>query len=180
MTKDRKQPWIEVGYDLFSKHGPSALKVEVIAKRVNKSKSSFYHHFADLEVFINLLLRYHIAKSDEIAVKAKECQVMVPDFLDLLLDIKEDLLFNRQLRINRGLVGYQECFEKANKPVEKAFLKIWSKPLGLEKNESLAQVVLNLAVENFYLRITDESLTREWLLAYWSEIKLMIKGLKQS
>lgn len=177
---DKKQPWIEVGYSIFSQEGPQGLKVEALAKKVGKSKSSFYHHFADLEVFIDYLLKHHIQKSEETAIKAKDCQVMIPDFLDLLLAIKQDLLFNRQLRINRTLAGYKECFEKANKPVEKAFLKIWSKPLGLEENEALAQVVLNLAVENFYLRITDETLTHEWLLSYWEEIKLMIKGLKQT
>ena len=179
MTKDKKQSWIDVGYSVFSKEGPNGLKVEVLAKRVGKSKSSFYHHFSDLEVFTQFLLKHHIKVSDKTAERAEKCEVMVPDFLDLLIDIKQDLLFNRQLRINRNEKGYKACFEKANRPVEKAFLTIWSKPLGLEGNESLAQVVLNLAVENFYLRITEETITREWLLEYWEEIKGMINEFKK-
>ena len=49
---DTKLPWILCGYDIFSKEGSNGLKIEVIARRVNKSKSSFYHHFADLDLFI--------------------------------------------------------------------------------------------------------------------------------
>ena len=56
MTKDNKLPWILCGYNIFSKEGPKGLKIEVIARQVSKNKSSFYHHFADLEVFTEILL----------------------------------------------------------------------------------------------------------------------------
>lgn len=54
-----KLPWVEAGYQLFAEHGPKGLKVEVIARHVKKSKSSFYHHFSDLEVFTEELLFFH-------------------------------------------------------------------------------------------------------------------------
>jgi len=48
--------WLEAGYAAFSLHGPNGIKVESLAKEIGKSKSSFYHHFADREIFIEELL----------------------------------------------------------------------------------------------------------------------------
>ena len=178
MNNNIRQPWIDIGYELFSKFGPKGLKVETIAKMVNKNKSSFYHHFADMEVFVEYLQIYHLERTKSIAIRAKECKNMVPDMLNLLLDIKQDLLFNRQLRINRNLNDFKKCFENVNRTVEDAFIRIWSEALGLEENEQLAQIVLNLTVENFYLQITEETLTYDWLLSYFTEILLMVKGIR--
>lgn len=54
-----EEPWILAGHKIFAEKGPEALKVEVLAREVNKNKSSFYHHFADLQVFRTRLLEYH-------------------------------------------------------------------------------------------------------------------------
>ncbi|NQZ48466.1 MAG: TetR/AcrR family transcriptional regulator, partial [Erythrobacter sp.] len=70
--KDLLLPWIKAGYTLFAEEGPQGLKVEVIARRVNKSKSSFYHHFADLEVFTEFLLDHHLKQSAHLAELEKE------------------------------------------------------------------------------------------------------------
>ena len=55
LINENIKPWIIKGYELFANKGSLGLKVEVISKAVNKSKSSFYHHFADIEVFLELL-----------------------------------------------------------------------------------------------------------------------------
>jgi AcrR family transcriptional regulator len=44
--------------------------VERLAKDVGISKSSFYHHFADVEVFVNQLLLYHLKRAEMIAERA--------------------------------------------------------------------------------------------------------------
>lgn len=180
MIKEKQKVWIEIGYAFFADEGPKALKVEVLAKKVGKSKSSFYHHFSDLEVFIDLLLEYHIYRAEKIVHQAMVCKAIDPDFVELLLSVKEDLLFNRQLRINRNIQEYSTCIEKVHKPIEKAFLKIWAQPLDLKDNPFLAQIILDLVVDNFYLRVTKESLSKQWLLEYWEEIKRMVEGIKKT
>jgi AcrR family transcriptional regulator len=179
MTDNIMKPWIDIGYEIFSKFGPTGLKVEGISKLAKKNKSSFYHHFADMEYFTQCLLTHHLQRTNPIVIRAEKCTCIVPDLLWLLIDIKQDLLFNRQLRINRHLPEFKNCFEKANKPVENAFIKIWSEALGLQEKEDLAKIVLNLAVENFYLQITEETLTYEWLLDYFNEIRKMVIGFKK-
>ncbi len=48
---ENKDIWIKTGYEIFALSGENGLKIEVLAKKVGISKSSFYHHFADLEIF---------------------------------------------------------------------------------------------------------------------------------
>lgn len=55
-----QQPWITQGYATFAAEGPAGLKVERLAKNIGKNKSSFYHHFADLEIFTTILLKVHL------------------------------------------------------------------------------------------------------------------------
>ena len=175
---DIKAPWIQAGYALLAKEGPKGLKVEVIARWVNKSKSSFYHHFADLEVFTELLLKYHLQRARIIAERERQCKNVVPELLHVLLEFKEDLLFNRQLRINREVEAYRRCFEQATAEVGDAIVGIWAEALGLKDNSYLAQLVLNLSLENFYLQITEESLSYEWLLTYVQDLQTMVKAFK--
>jgi AcrR family transcriptional regulator len=85
MMKDSKQPWILCGYNIFSKEGPKGLKIEVIARQVNKNKSSFYHHFADLEVFTEILLNFHLERSEIIAAQERLCKTVIPDLVNLLI-----------------------------------------------------------------------------------------------
>ena len=178
MVLEAKQAWIYIGYDLFSKEGPKGIKVEVLAKKVGKSKSSFYHHFSDLEFFMESLLNLHLEKAKRISLQAAKCKKMAPDLLNLLIDIKQDLLFNRQLRINRQMPNFKQCFQAANKLVENAFLDVWAIELGLSEKKHLAQSVLSLTVENFYLQITEETLTYNWLKLFLIEIQAMVRGIR--
>ncbi len=150
------------------------MKVEVIARRVGKSKSSFYHHFADLEVFTELLLAYHLERAKVIAEMERRCLNIDPDLIAVMVEVKEDLLFNRQLRVNRTEAAFKKCFEASNQLVEEALLEVWSREIGLADNTRLAGVMLALVMENFYLQLTEETLNREWLLNYFQGIRSMV------
>jgi len=159
--KENILEWIRVGYEIFSYEGPSGLKVEVISRKVGKSKSSFYHHFADLEIYTSSLLDYHMDRSKLIAKKEAKCKNIVPELLEVILEHKQDLLFSRQLRINRENSAFKICFEKTNQQVGEAIAGIWANELGLEGNSPLSMMVLKLSMENFFLQITDETMTYE-------------------
>lgn len=88
------------------------------------------------------------------------------------------MLFNRQLRINRNIPEFKHCFEKSSKEIGEAILVIWAEMLGLTENSKLAQMVLNLSIENFYLQITEDTLTYEWLLNYVKELQVMVKAFQ--
>lgn len=180
MKDNIEQPWIEAGYEIFSKQGPNGLKVEQISRAVGKSKSSFYHLFADIEIFQEKLLQYHQERAVIIAAEARACKSMVPDLLNLLLTVKADLLFNRQLRVHRKNVAFEQCFQKANGMVEEAFMGIWSEAFGLKEKPHIARNIMKMTTDNFYLRVTEETLNAEWLLAFLTELQSMVKEIISS
>lgn len=170
-----KQPWIDAGYERFAKHGPDGLKIEVISRIVGKSKSSFYHHFADLEVFTAHLLRYHLERSAIIVEKENHCKNVIPELLHVLVDHKQDLLFNRQLRVHRSNPEFEACFQKTSAEVGGAVLGIWAEALSLQDNSNLVLMILRLSIENFYLQITEDTLTYEWMEQYVKELQTMAR-----
>lgn len=178
MENKNKLPWILSGYEIFAQQGPTGLKVEVISRKVNKSKSSFYHHFADMEVFTEHLLNYHMEQSKLITNLASSCKSVDPELINALLEVKLDLFFNKQLRMNRRIESYKLCFQKANNLAAGAFISLFEKDLALNNNIGLAKIVFDLVLENFYLQLTEENLTYTWLSNYFKEIKLMVAGIK--
>lgn len=172
---DLRQPWILAGYEIFSKEGPQGLKVEVLSRHVKKSKSSFYHHFADLEVFTAFLLRYHLDRSEIIVKKENQCKNVVPELLHVLVEYKQDLLFNRQLRVHRSNPEFEACFQKTSAEVGGAVLGIWAEALNLQDNSNLALMILRLSLENFYLQITEDTLTYDWLEKYVKDLQTMAR-----
>ena len=172
-----RDSWIQAGHALFAEKGPAGLKIEILARQVGKSKSSFYHHFADIEVFTEWLLSYHMERVQRIADLERQCPRVVPDLLRLLITVEEDLLFNRQLRSHRTVTAFRKCIETTNREIAKAILPTWAGAFGLADRPEVARLMLNLVIDNFYLQLTNQTLTYEWLLNYISELRSMVRGM---
>ena len=169
------QPWIDVGYHLFAKEGPKGLKVEVIARKVGKSKSSFYNYFGDWEVFEELLLEHHLKASKAFADEAEKLKNVNPDLVILFNTNKTNVFFHKQLRVHREKLPYRNCFEAVYQFFEKAILKQWTAFLQLENRPFLAAKTLQVLSENFFLQITYNTYNQHWLQNYLMEIsKLFI------
>ncbi|MBT9394895.1 TetR/AcrR family transcriptional regulator [Hymenobacter sp. NST-14] len=177
MKEDPTAIWLQAGYDLFAATGPAGLKVEVLARRVGISKSSFYHHFADLEVFIGQLLRCHVGRARQLARREAACGSLDPELITVLLEHRTDLLFQRQLRVHRRHGPYAECLAEASGPAAEAFLALWARELPSHLAPHLLGGVFQLALENFYLQLTEATLTREWLSAYFGQLTQLVRAL---
>ena len=173
-----QHPWIHAGYSLFAHEGPQGLKVERLARMVGKNKSSFYHHFADLEVFTQVLLNYHLEQAAVMAEKEQQCKDL-QGLIDIIVEHKIDLLFNRQLRVHRENPDFERCFQKTTEMVVHSLVPVWASIIGLTENSYLAQLVLKLSMDNFYLQITDETLNTMWLNTYFEELRHMVQVFKQ-
>jgi AcrR family transcriptional regulator len=168
---DNKDIWILTGYEFFALSGENGLKIEVLAKKVGISKSSFYHHFADLEIFIEILLKFHLRQAQTLADKEKNAKNIDPELIDILVAHKIDLLFSRQLRINQHKQKYQETLRKSNQIIGNEFVQLWKKDLNLNLNQGQLESLFELALENFYLQINVENLNPAWLSAYFMNLK---------
>ena len=98
MAKEYVQTWILAGYALFAAEGPKGLKIEVMAKMVNKSKSSFYHYFGELELFKDELMAYHLERAYDFANQIKSCNNIHPGLIEVMMDYKIDIFFYKQFR----------------------------------------------------------------------------------
>ena len=171
MTTDRKGIWIKAGYENFALTGQGGLKIEPLARKVGKSKSSFYHLFADLELFIDLLLNHHIKQSYIIAEKEQKANNVDPELINILVEHRTDLLFNRQLRINQNIKVFSDTLFKSSKIVGDAFVKVWVKDLSLQLSQKQIEGIFTLALENFFLQINAENINEKWLSAYFANLK---------
>ena len=57
--KVNSEDWIKKGIELFSQGGIDALNVEKMAKQLNCTKGSFYHHFKSREDYLNQILKHY-------------------------------------------------------------------------------------------------------------------------
>lgn len=166
-----KDIWIKTGYEIFAQTGEKGLKIETLAKKVGISKSSFYHHFADIEIFVEFLLKHHIQQSSIIAEKEYNAKNIDPELIDILVEHKTDLLFNRQLRINRDVKVYADTLLQSNNAVGNGFVMIWVKDLNLQLSQKQLEGIFELALENFFLQINSQNLNHLWLSAYFTNLK---------
>ena len=174
---DKEQIWIEQGYQTFAYEGPQGLRIERLAKSIGKNKSSFYHFFADLQVFTQKLLDFHLQQAKEMARKESEAQ-NERELTLIIIEHKLDLLFNRQLRVHRENPNFKTYFLKTNEVSLPGLLPVWKKIIGLNENNHLSKLVLMLSIENFFLQITDETLNKAWITSYFLEIREMVKLFK--
>lgn len=166
-----KKIWIQVGYDLFAQAGLAGLKVEALAKRVGISKSSFYHHFADLELFMEQLLSHHLQQAAVMAEKERQSRHIDPDLISVLLEHQTDLLFSRQLRVHRQHKAFQETLTKSDLIVAHSFVPVWVRELNLKLTQQQLEGIFSLALENFFLQITPDNLNYDWLSGYFAQLK---------
>lgn len=168
-----KDLWIKNGYEAFALNGDKSLKVEVLAKQLGISKSSFYHHFSEMDVFIECLLNHHLKQSEIIAEKERKANHINPDLIDILVEHKIDLLFNRQLRINQQVDWYKNTLQQSTLVIGNAFVQLWMKDLNLTQRQ--VEALFELALENFFLQINQHHLNHQWLLQYFDNLKKIAK-----
>lgn len=50
--------------------------------------------------------------------------------------------------------------------------------LGLPDNTSLARISLLVSLDNFYLQLTDETMTYDWLVYFLNDLKGMVRTIQ--
>lgn len=176
--KPKQLPWIQAGYETFALAGPKELKIERLAKVVGKNKSSFYYLFADMEVFIQDLLDYHV-KQAKIMAQLEAQATCLEDWIDILMLHKVDFLFSRQLRFHRDIVVFESYSEQVNTIFIPVIVPLWSKLIGLPQHTHLAELFLQLSLEHFFFQINPKTLNPTWINQYFVNTKTLVRQFKQ-
>ncbi|KOY86863.1 TetR family transcriptional regulator [bacterium 336/3] len=175
---ENKEIWVKTGYEVFALQGETGLKIETLAKKVGISKSSFYHHFADLEVFMEFLLKLHLHQSQILAEKERKVKCIDPELIHVLVEHKTDLLFNRQLRFHQNNKAYQKVLIEANRMIGYEFVHIWMKDAQLNLSQKQMEGLYELALENFYLQINSENIHYQWLSDFFKNLNKIAKNFE--
>ena len=170
-----KDQWIQHGYEVFARSSHTGLRIEALAKHLGISKSSFYHHFAEIDIFVDALLEHHLKQSEVLASKERLAKKIDPDLIHILVDHKTDLLFNRQLRIHQEIESYQRTLIKSNEIIGQEFILLWANDLGLQLNQHQLEGLFTLALENFFLQINHENLNVDWLTNYFKQLSAIAR-----
>jgi AcrR family transcriptional regulator len=178
--KINKEYWVEKGYELFASHGQKDMKVEVLSRQLGISKSSFYHYFADMSVFMDILFDYHISRSRVIGEKFKQFKNIDTDFIHYLMSIKTDLLFVRQLKLVPTNPEFTNCLMQTRGLMGADLFTLWVKEIGLENNLTAAKNFFAVARDNFFLQLSAESINYNWLSDYFGNIKKLIQQLSHA
>lgn len=93
-----KDKWLQQGYTDFAKEGPQKGSISRIGQEIGASRSSFYHHFAEIDLFVDELLARHWAVCQEFNQTGKvSCKSLNPNLDDLLAAYPLALQFSRQV-----------------------------------------------------------------------------------
>ena len=169
--------WIKEGYTIFGRQGIVGLNVEHLSRRLNKNKSSFYHYFGDMENFQDALLAYHLERAAIIAARGEKCKNMDPDVINLMIATKDDLLFNKQLKLNLQNPAFKKCFDLAFEKITDSFMDKWAITIGLEQQPMLAKLIFYLVIDNFFLQVTYENFTHHWFQNYLTNLRSIMNNM---
>ena len=144
-NKTTKQKWIEKGYEHFALYGMENLSINKISKEIGSPRASFYHHFGDIEVFIEELFDMHWEIDQQFrSIGAQKCKKLFPDLYLLLEQYPIPLKFSKQLFLNRNIPAYNYLFLKTY-------------------NASAKEFILKLFSEQFSFHHTDREMYNLWL-----------------
>ena len=167
-----KKKWLEQGYKDFAIDGPDKLSINNLAKKVGASRSSFYHYFAEIDVFVDELLELHWTICQEFnSAGKKSCKKMIPDLYELLAEYPIPLQFSRQLFLNRNIPRYNYVFLKAYETSAKIFvLDLFGDHINMQlPHRDLNHLFLTLG-EAWYSRLDPQDLSAEVLCGHAEDI----------
>ena len=146
---DNRQKWIKTGYELFGEIGPEALNIEKLSNLIGIKRSSFYHHFGDLESFEREILQHHVNRYEIIWEIIKDYSKFEQLFSDEVFSHRDVLAFQRQLMIHESIERYKKCSQDARKYTEEKTFQLWS-AFNHSKNDSEEEWKLFRAIRDFY------------------------------
>lgn len=87
MAKLSKEDWITAGINQLKEFGPGGISGEKIARRLDVTRGSFYHHFNNMEELIELMLQFwERTQTMDILTRAREQQTDLEEKMPMLLE----------------------------------------------------------------------------------------------
>lgn len=175
-----QQQWIRSGYERLAWLGPDRLHVEALARAVGSSKSSFYHHFVDQELFLAALLEYHRQQVALLSAAEAACTCVDPEIFTVLVAHRTTLLVQRQLLLNSHLPSVAECAQWATETTSAVVIPLFARELGLQPMSAAAEAALTLALHDVLMSVHEESFSVDALRRHMERLWTVISAARKS
>ena len=126
MTRTSRDHWIDEGFRILSEEGDGALTVDALCARLDRSKGSFYHHFAGRDAFVEALLGAWEKQVTDRLIETGRGAAPVDDRLRSLNREASELRIARLERAIRGWAAREPRARRAQERVDRrrlAFLE---------------------------------------------------------
>lgn len=167
-----KEIWIEKGYEHFALCGPENFSINKMSKSVGLSRASFYHHFADIDIFFDELLAKHWEITNIFIHSGREyCNSLLPDLYELCGQYPIPLQFALQLFHHRRMPEFNFLFIKSYEAIAKGFaLELFAKYFNFSQTTIEVYHLWLTLGEAWYSRIDPNDLSPESLQKHAREI----------
>jgi len=176
MPKINKREVIDLGYQIFALKGPEHVD-ELVAQEVNLKRSEFHDQFGSEETFIEQLLSHHIALVDEFLEDTEQCKSWNPDLINLIVEYKTTVLFNRQLKLHSSDPVFSLTFNRISYLVRAQAFDHWRKYTDLWQHHELSLELYEVLRDVFHSRISSEKMNYEYLKSLTGEFRTLIEKL---
>ena len=103
MTRIPREAWIEEGFHILADEGDSALTVDALCRRLDRSKGSFYHHFDGRTGYVDALLTEWERQATDRLIETGHTDAPVEDRLRAVNHQASEL---RNARLERAIRGW--------------------------------------------------------------------------
>ena len=167
-----KQEWLDKAYLEFAENGPQNISINKIAKEMGASRSSFYHHFSELDILIEELLSMHYKISQEFIRQGKErCNRLIPDLYSLLAEYPIPLKFSRQLFHHKHIPNCNFLFIKTYEESANGFiLDLFAEHMNLNPGNKKVLNLYQTLGESWYSRLDPDDLSAESMQKHAEDI----------
>jgi AcrR family transcriptional regulator len=165
------EKWIETGYQLFSQEGIPGIQIERMSRILGLNKSSFYHYFGTLEIFLDRLITHHHNHVELLVSDIKKADFFDPDLLNTLIQRQVTVMVQVQLKNSKSNSTLLAIGKIIEEQIDQAILPVWANYIGIPQNSGLAYKYLECVRDAFYTRISFEQFTYCFLHEFASGAK---------
>lgn len=147
------------------------MKIGSLAKAYLLNRPNFYYHFKSLDLFQKAILEHHQERGKRHAQLVRDrCENYHPDYLNLLLEEKEYIFFQKQLAFRQSVKDYQDIFTSLQLSGVNSVVPLWVKSFGVPNWDlNLVTQLFARSSNRFFAKINPEEFTFNYLVDYSKE-----------
>jgi len=176
MSKNNSEHiWIEAGYNQFAAEGLEGIQVERLARITALNKAGYYHYFGDRDTFLEKLMEHHLHLAITYTNELKQVEQFDPQYIELLIKHKTQLMFANQLVRNRHNQLLVSTHQSINEMVDPVLSKLFADFIGFKDHLELSTKYFNQVRYMFHAQITPERMNYPYLRDFMYEAREVIQ-----